>query len=66
VGDTLFFEILKTWSKQYGGQSAYSKDFITLAQKTVQQDLTHFFHQWLDAPIIPDILEYGLYKQNYQ
>ncbi len=37
-----------------------------LAQKTVQQDLTHFFHQWLDAPIIPDILEYGLYKKNYQ
>jgi len=66
VGDETFFNILKDWFIHYGNQSASSENFINTAEKISGQDLHQFFDHWLDKPIIPDMPEYGLFKENYR
>jgi predicted transcriptional regulator len=66
VGDELFFEILHTYFDRFGDGSAGSDDFVAVAEEVSGQDLSEFFQAWLEDPIIPDIPEMGLLKENYR
>lgn len=47
VGDDIFFDILKTYTKQYQFKNASTKDFKKLCEAKSGQDLDSFFEQWL-------------------
>ncbi len=66
VGDEVFFRILRTYFDRFGGGSAGSDDFVAVAEEVSGQDLSEFFQAWLEEPIIPDIPEMGLLKENYR
>ncbi|MCU1392230.1 MAG: peptidase family protein [Ilumatobacteraceae bacterium] len=53
VGDTAFFQILKTWVQSNLGTSRSSKEFVALSSKIAGRDLTSFFDTWLYAPRVP-------------
>ena len=55
VGDDVFFRILKAWAAKYRDSTATTAEFIALANETAGQDLTTFFHNWLDAPQVPTV-----------
>ena len=65
VGDKVFFEILKTYFTTYKNSHASSEDFEAIATKVSGKDLSAFFKAWLEDKIIPDMPNYGLYKENY-
>lgn len=65
VGDQVFFGILRAWFQRYGGKAASYQDFKALATQHSGQDLASFFLAWLEADLIPDLPELGLYKANY-
>ena len=54
VGDSTFFEILRTWVQSNVGTSRTSKDFIALSSTISGKDLTLFFHDWLYANDLPN------------
>jgi aminopeptidase N len=49
VGDTTFFEILRTWEATHRFGNASTRDFTTLAGEVAGEDLTWFFEPWLYA-----------------
>ena len=54
VGDEVFFRTIRKWVSTYGGGNASTEDFVALASEEAGEDLTGFFHQWLDeAPQPP-------------
>ena len=53
VGDDVFFRILKAWTLKYRDSTATTAEFIALTNETAGQDLTTFFHDWLDTPQVP-------------
>ena len=66
VGDEVFFDIVRTYFERFGGGSAGSDDFVALAQEVSGEELGGFFQAWLVNPLIPDIPEMGLYKEDYR
>ena len=53
VGDEVFFEILRAWGQRFGGSNATTQDFIDLSSELSDQDLEHFFNQWLRTEALP-------------
>jgi aminopeptidase N len=60
IGDTAFFETLRTYYDRYQYGNATSADFIAVAEEVSGQDLGEFFDAWLHDPIMPDIPAMGL------
>ncbi|MGB3586121.1 MAG: M1 family metallopeptidase, partial [Tunicatimonas sp.] len=55
VGDEVFFAILKQFFNQYKHQNASTDNFIALASKLANENLSAFFSQWLyrsDYPVL--------------
>lgn len=44
--DSCFFDILRTFLKQYAFKNASGEDFKTVVEKLTKKDFTHFFNQW--------------------
>jgi aminopeptidase N len=58
VGDDMFFEILRAWTREFGGGTADTADFVALAQDVAGADLEGLFDAWLyseDLPPLPTI-----------
>jgi aminopeptidase N len=53
VGDPTFFRILRTYATRYRDTNARTRDFITMATAVSGQNLSSFFHTWLDTPAAP-------------
>lgn len=53
IGDSDFFDTLRTWVEEYGGGTGSIKQFIALAEAISDTDLTSFFHNWLFSPTKP-------------
>jgi aminopeptidase N len=53
IGDVAFDTTMRQWYAGRRGQSASTAEFIDLAEQTSGQDLTSFFHNWLDQPARP-------------
>jgi aminopeptidase N len=60
VGDEAFFQILKTYFGRYKDGNATTDDFIAIAGKVSEKDLTKFFDSWLHSEKIPPIPVMGL------
>ena len=54
VGDTTFFEIVRTWTTEHRYGSASTADFIELSQRLSHRSLVPFFATWLDTPAKPE------------
>jgi aminopeptidase N len=53
VGDPTFFRILRTYATRYRHANADTAAFIAVATAVSGQNLSAFFHTWLDAPAAP-------------
>jgi aminopeptidase N len=53
VGDEAFFAILKEWTTSRAGESVGTSEFIALAERLSQQDLSALFEAWLFTPAKP-------------
>lgn len=58
VGDEVFFEILREWADRYGGSSASSEDFETLAAEIADRNLADLFDVWLRSDELPDLQDW--------
>ncbi|HEY4755709.1 MAG TPA: M1 family aminopeptidase, partial [Ignavibacteriaceae bacterium] len=47
VGDSIFFEILRTYFEKFKYKSASTSDFIHVCENLSKRDLTKFFDQWV-------------------
>ena len=47
VGDTVFFNILRTYFEKFKYKSASTNDFIHVCEYLSKRDLTKFFDQWV-------------------
>lgn len=47
VGDSTFFDILRTWGQNFAYQSAVTTDFIAVSEEISGMDLDWFFEEWL-------------------
>ena len=65
VGDTTFFNILRTYFDRYKNSHANSIGFEAVATEVSKENLDNFFKAWLEDKLIPDMPKYGLYKKNY-
>ncbi len=50
VGDSIFFEILRTYGQTYGYGNAVTTDFQAVAEAVSGQDLGWFFTEWVFEP----------------
>jgi aminopeptidase N len=57
VGDETFFEILRSWIREYGGGVAGTDDFIALAERVSGADLGILFRDWLFMEELPPFPE---------
>ena len=56
VGDSLFFDILRTYASRYAGANATTADFISVAtQVSGRNDLQPLFDAWLYQSPLPDL-----------
>ncbi|MBK5290030.1 MAG: M1 family metallopeptidase [Acidimicrobiia bacterium] len=55
IGDAKFFELVKVWTAKYRYANATTADFIALTNEIAGQDLTDFFHRWLDTNQVPPL-----------
>jgi aminopeptidase N len=53
IGDERFFTLLRTWVQTNLGQVRTTEDFVALAEKVADRDLTAFFTTWLQATKVP-------------
>jgi aminopeptidase N len=53
VGDDAFFEILRSWTSDFGGASATTEDFIEVSESVSRRDLSDFFEAWLYSAEAP-------------
>ena len=56
IGDPAFFQLIKKWQTDFGGQTKRWTDLIALAEQLSGQDLTAFFQDWIcdaDKPAWP-------------
>ncbi|MDP4175755.1 MAG: M1 family metallopeptidase [Bacteroidota bacterium] len=47
VGDSVFFNILRTYYNEFKYKNASSEDFINVVNSVSKRDLNYFFDQWL-------------------
>ena len=57
IGDALFFDSIRGYVEQYGGQSATTNDFIQLVEEATGSDLEEFFNGWLFQDNLPPLQE---------
>ena len=50
IGDPAFFQLIKQWQTDFGGQTKKWTDLIALAQQISGRDLTAFFQDWIYDP----------------
>ncbi len=55
IGDTAFFEILRSFYKTYRNKNATTDDFIEIAERISEENLSVFFNQWLYRSTLPEI-----------
>jgi len=55
IGDDAFFQLLATYVTEYGGASAVTRDFTSLAEDISGQDLDAFFQAWLFDTNVPEL-----------
>jgi aminopeptidase N len=55
VGDVAFFETLRAFHARFGGGSASTEDFVTVAEEIAGKDLGALFEAWLYAPEVPSL-----------
>jgi aminopeptidase N len=55
VGDSVFFDILRTWAQANKDGNVSTADFIALAQAKSGRDLTQLFNIWLYTPSKPAV-----------
>ena len=60
VGDEVFFEILKTYYRQYKDGNATTADFIAVAEDVSGKELSAFFDSWLYSEDLAPIPALGL------
>jgi aminopeptidase N len=60
IGDTAFFDTLRTYYDRYRDGNATTADFIAVAEEKSGQKLDDFFQGWLYEQQVPDIPEMGL------
>lgn len=53
IGDNAFFELAQTWVERFGGGTASTQDFATLAEEVSGQELDAFFDVWVYTPEKP-------------
>ncbi len=53
IGDPAFFQLIKQWQTDFGGQTKKWTDLIALAQQISGRDLTAFFQDWIYDPNKP-------------
>ena len=57
---------MQGYFERFGGGVAGSDDFAAIATEISGEDLSDFFAAWLKDPLMPDIPEMGLYKEDYR
>lgn len=65
VGDSTFFEILRSYHETYKYGNASTADFIAVAEAVSSQDLGAFFQAWLYESALPDIPQMGLSADDF-
>ena len=55
IGDEAFFETLRTYLDRYAYGTAYTADFIAVAEEMAGRDLTELFDAWLYGDEVPDL-----------
>ena len=55
VGDDAFFQAVRNYYADFAGRNATTDDFRRAVEATSRQDLSWFFHQWLEEPGYPVI-----------
>ncbi len=55
VGDDAFGEILREWSRRYGGGVASTEDFLDLVTEMAGRDATTIVSQWIFSPDMPEL-----------
>ncbi|CAN5375229.1 M1 family metallopeptidase [soil metagenome] len=55
IGDDAFFELAQTWVTRYGGGTASTADFISLAEEISGQGLQSLFDVWIYTPERPNV-----------
>ena len=63
IGDPAFFQLIKQWQTDFGGQTKKWTDLIALAEQISDRDLTAFFQDWIydaDKPAWPGKLSLAL------
>jgi hypothetical protein len=53
IGDPAFFQLIKKWQTDFGGQTKKWTDLIDLAEELSGRDLTAFFQDWIYDPDKP-------------
>ena len=54
VGDDYFYKTMQSYLKQYYMKNASINDFIAVAESVCNQNLKHFFKQWLTTTAVCD------------
>lgn len=55
MGDEAFFDLLRAWVERYGGRTATTADFESLAASMTTEDLGPLFDAWLHQPGLPSL-----------
>ena len=55
IGDEMFVKILRTYVERFGGKTATTEDFISVANEVSGQNLTRFFRSWLGPGPLPEL-----------
>ena len=58
MGDDKFFELLRTWVDRYGGRSATTAEFESLAGDIAGTDLSSLFDAWLRSDELPRLSDW--------
>ena len=53
IGDDAFFELARAWVERFGGGTASTQDFATLAEEVSGEELDAFFEAWVYTPAKP-------------
>ncbi|MGV8977765.1 MAG: M1 family metallopeptidase [Cellulomonas sp.] len=60
VGDTAFFELLRSWTRTHAHGSVSTQDFIDCAARFTDEPLRHLFEGWLFRTELPPLISASL------